>query len=316
MPVQSGAGIGRLIGNLLGGPAMRQQAERRGRMAAHEEMLTEAKAYGEREQAKRSYGENQGLSQLETALAPLLGPELAKAAQAAAYGKYDLHQATQAGGDLQTQLLQRNARDALLRGDFEGGNASLAAIDGKPLAITNEENGVLINPYDSVSDQVMRMTQVGSSMVNENNANATNSLASAGEHNARTADIRNGGSGNGGGKPLNLDANLISSMFKVPQVDANGRPVTNPMTGEVEMAPDQAGIGALMSYIVQRRQGAPKLSADEITAEYLAKGRTRQADNLRDLEEARAAIATGKITREEAQRRLRAAGLNAAAERL
>lgn len=315
MPVQNGSGIGRFFRNLAMGPAMRAGAERKGRLAGYEEMLAEAQVYDHREKAKRGHAENQGLSDLEATLTPLLGVEMAKAAQAAARGKYNLGEATGASADIQHQLFERQARDRILAGDYEGANAYLAGIEGKPLQITDVQEGVVVNPFADRAGQGQQTTSVGSSMIRENDASAAASYASAEASRARAADIRNGGSGEGGGKPLNLDAGLISSMFKTPQMDARGRPITNPLTGEVSTAPDQKQIGQLMSYIAERRRTAPRMSADEITMEYLSRGRRQAATNEADFNDALTAVNSGRISLQEAQRRLRAAGMpNLAAE--
>lgn len=316
MPVNNGAGIGQFFRNLAMGPAMRQSAERKGRLAGLEEMLTEASAYGKREQAKRDYAENQGLDGMEEAVTPLLGAELARAVSQAARAKYDLRQGVEAGGGLQKQLFERNARDRILAGDFEGANAYLAGIDGKPLQITDVQEGVVVNPYANRAGQGQQTTSVGSSMIRENDASAASSYASADASRARAADIRAGGDGDGNRKPLNLDAGIISSMFKAPQLDAQGRPISNPLTGEPSMAPDQAKIGRLLTYMAERSRLQPRMSADEITVDFLSRGEPGIQGKLQDLEDARAAVATGRISREEAQRRLRAAGMPRLAEQL
>lgn len=281
MPVQGGEGIGQFFRALAMGPAMRQQAERNGRLSAYEEMLAEAKAQGERQRAIRDYGENQGLSRLGESLAPLLGPELARAVQDSAYGKYDLRQATGAGGDLQKQLMARDARDALAAGDFERANASLAAIDGKPLAITDEQGGVLLNPYDSVKNQQLRVTPVGQAEIglrraqaSQARAGAAENMAQAGLANARTANVRSGGenvSGGGrgaGGKPFNIEGGVLG-LLDVPIKDASGKPVIDPKTGQKMRGQDPAEIARFFRFAQERANRGGGTNLDGALMDYL-----------------------------------------------
>lgn len=282
MPVQGGEGIGQFFRSLAMGPAMRQQAERKGRLSAYEEMLREAQAQGERQRAIRDYGENQGLSRLGESLAPLLGPELARAAQDSAYGKYDLRQATGAGGDLQKQLMARDARDALAAGDFERANASLAAIDGKPLAITDEQGGVLLNPYDSVGDQTVRATPVGQAEIGLRGAQAAQARAAAAENaaqaglaNARTANVRSGGenvSGSGGrggrGGSFNIESGLLG-LLDVPMTDVRGKPVIDPKTGVQQRGSDPAEVARFFRFAQERANRGGGTNLDGALMDYL-----------------------------------------------
>lgn len=279
MPVQGGEGIGQFFRQLAMGPAMRQQAERKGRMSAYEEMLAEARAQGERQRATRDYGENQGLARLGDSLSPLLGEELARAVQDSAYGKYNISQATDAAGDLQKQLFAREARDALARGDFEGANASLASIDGKPLAITYEQNGVLLNPYDSVRDQAMRVTPVGQAEVglrgaqaSQARAAATENMAQAGLANARSANVRSGGenvSGGGrGGRGFNIEAGLLK-LLDTPLRDANGNPVVDQETGVPKTGTDPQEVARFFKFAQERQSRGGGSNLDGALMDYL-----------------------------------------------
>ena len=301
MPVRSGAGVGEFFRTMSMGPAIRAQAERKGRLGAYEEMLAEAKAAGERQRATRDYGENQGLGRLRESLTPLLGEDLARAAQDAAYGKYDLRQATGAGGDLQGQLMQRNARDAMARGDFEGANANLAAIDGKPLAITNEENGILLNPYDSVGDQSMRVTPVGRAEIGLRGAQATQAQAAAAENRAqaglagaRTANVRSGGENVGGGggsrgrgKGFNVESGMLQ-ILNVPAKDSRGRPILDE-DGAPKMIQDPMEVAKFFRFAQERERRGGGDNFDEALMDYMQGRELKPEPKIIDPTEWRAA---------------------------
>lgn len=283
MPVQGGEGIGRFFRQLAMGPAMRASAERRGRMGAYEEMLAEAKAQGERQRATRDYGENQGLAHLGESLTPILGPQLARAVQDSAYGKYNISQATDASGDLQNQLFARDARDAIARGDFRAANASLAAADGKPLQITDEQGGVLLNPYDTVAAQTIRTTPVGQAEISlrgaqasQARAAATENMAQAGLANARTANVRGGGEniggggggGGRGGKGFNLESGILK-LLETQVRDQAGNPVFDPRTHAPTMMQDPQEIARFFKFATERAARGGGNNMDAALMDYL-----------------------------------------------
>lgn len=314
MAVQNGAGIGQFLRALTMGPAMRQQAARRGRLEAHEEMLTEAQAYEGREKAKRALGENQGLAQIEQALVPLVGADMARAASAGAYGKYDIRQATGAASDAQKQLLERQARDALLSGDFQAANASLAAISGQPLKTSSIVGDTVLNEYGP-TDQALRTTALGQAKIGAQNASAAASYASA--ENSRASAAKNRAETAGPGKPVpfQIDGTTLS-LFQKPATDATGKPISNPMTGKVEMVPDTERIGAAMSYMAGRHRADPTQSTDRYLADFLGGGEQRAQELQAEIIKARELIRAQPALKAEILNRFRQAGHEGAASLL
>lgn len=321
----AGGGMGRLFADLVHRGRNGARSEQQGRMDGFKTLLTQAQALGEQQNARRTYQENQGLDNLEGTLIPLLGPQMAAAVAASARGKYDLHQGTQAAGDVQTQGFRTDARDALARGDYIGGNANLAAIDGKPLQISNESGGVVLNPY-ALPGAPMVTTAVGQADIGAKHAQAAASMASAadnyasaGEHKARTVNIKDGGDGNGKVPGFNYDANNLR-VLESPQLDSHGQPITNPLTGAPQMQVDPKRMGTFFAFAQGYRKTHPKATADEAMASFLAGGEERAHANEAQanlaVQEARALIQAGKISRQEAQQRLIRAGYPSAAQGL
>lgn len=319
MGAPAGYGLGAFFSALANRGRNGQLAAQRGRMDALRGVLTEAQAYGEREQAKRAYTENAGLTDLEPALTAQYGPQLGHMLAVAARAKINPHELSQAALDDQGMGMRTAARDALAKGDYRLGNANLAAADGKPLQLSNESGGTVYNPYD-LPGAPMATTAVGSSMIHAHNAAATASIASAadnyasaGEHRAKTQETL--GTIPGKPVPLGLDGSQLK-VLEAPVLDANGRPQVNPITGEPQMAVDPKRVGEFMTYLHALRMRNPRVTADEAVVSYAGGDERGIHDAVAELNKARAAVAAKRITREAAQARFRAAGYPQLADEL
>jgi len=86
------------------------------------------------------------------------------------------------GGDMQIQGFRQGALNEALNGDMQRANAHLAAIDGKPLKLTDIDEQNIINPYER--DGWLGSTEIGQSQIGFNAARALAEKAQASAANA------------------------------------------------------------------------------------------------------------------------------------
>lgn len=130
--------------------------------------------------------------------------------------------------------------DAALRaGDLAHGNDLLIAAQGKPVKLTQLQEGQAFNPY-ATSDQHVNLTALGKASVADKNASATDKLAgaadkhaSAGEHDARTTLINTQNAAGGfapshaGTAPSVAPVTALGTLLG-GKPDLSGRPIIPP----------------------------------------------------------------------------------------
>lgn len=248
----AGQGIGNAIKAFALAPQMRQQAE--------QEAVKSAADIYYRNMAGNKYGaEAEGLGLTNAARKAPVDPTLSRYMQDA----YKLFQATgdtnaqniaKAGTEVQTQGIRDQALANV--GDLDMMNRLNAlAKEGttyKPFAAVGNTGGAINQATGQgiVSDAVLRklFDDKNASEVLENKAQANSSNASAGKYTAE-ADIerqkadrlRTTGAlpGTGAEGSEGALSSTILNTLKVPALDAKGRPVRNPITGELETVVDQ-----------------------------------------------------------------------------
>ncbi len=247
----AGQGIGNAIKAFALAPQMRQQAE--------QEAVKSAADIYYRNMAGNKYGaEAEGLGMTNRARTAPVDPTLSRYMQDA----YKLFQATgdtnaqniaKAGTEVQTQGIRDQALANV--GDLDMMNRlNTLAKEGttyKPFAAVGNTGGAINQATGQgiVSDAVLRKLfgDKNASEVMENKAQANSSNASAGKYTAE-ADIerqkadrlRKTGSlpGTGAEGSEGALSSTILNTLRVPALDAKGRPVRNPITGELETVVD------------------------------------------------------------------------------
>lgn len=248
----AGQGIGNLFKAYALGPQMRQQAEQESAKSAAELYY--------RQMAGNKYGaEAEGLRMTNTARQAPIDSTLPANLQTAyklfqATGDNNMQRFAQAGTELQTQGIRDQALAAVDNLDRMNRLNTLAK-EGQtyePFRAVGNTGGAINQATGQgiVSDAVLRklFDDKNASEVLENKAQANSSNASAGKYTAE-ADIerqkadrlRTTGAlpGTGAEGSEGALSSTILNTLKVPALDAKGRPVRNPITGELETVVDQ-----------------------------------------------------------------------------
>lgn len=248
----AGQGIGNLFKAYALGPQMRQQAE--------QEAAKSAADLYYRQMAGNKYGaEAEGLSMTNSARKAPVDPSLSRYMQDA----YKLFQAT---GDTNAQNLAKAGTEVQTQGIRDQALANVGDLDMmnrlnalskegttyKPFAAVGNTGGAINQATGQgiVSDAVLRelFGDKNASEIMENKAQANSANASAGKYTAE-ADIerqkadrlRTTGAlpGTGAEGSEGALSSTILNTLRVPALDAKGRPVRNPITGELETVVDQ-----------------------------------------------------------------------------
>lgn len=136
-----GQGIGRFVSTLANADQIKNRAE----LDAYRTGLASEELKYRALQAQRRNDAQQRLGDYFRALG-LSNPD-AMAGVILAQPTSNPAEVGQFMGDVQSQNYRRQARDALASGDRTGGNADLAAVNGKPLERTRVQGGVAFDPY-------------------------------------------------------------------------------------------------------------------------------------------------------------------------
>lgn len=242
-------GVAKFFAGLGAGPALRQQAEAKGRMDAMRAALTDAQI--------RNTGNDAALKQVKLdALDPAtLGAALAATGvpQDQSGGAAGLVRAGQNVNEvsglmktLQGLGLQRAARDAAVRGDLNGANAQLFGLADKPVTLSQVTDGVALNPTVTPDSNAFDPTAVGQAMIAQRQASAANSMAGVGANNAlrdlRAVQTQAGGfnPNTGGGK------NKLPPVSDITSILPKTRPAADPLATP---APDPAQVAQVISWL-------------------------------------------------------------------
>lgn len=197
---------------------------------------------------------------------------------------------------MQEHGLRSTAVEALTP-DLGAGNAALAAIDGKPLKRNDIDSGYQLDPYavgGTATPTGLQLEREGTERAKQGELGERANLSRVKAAGGGFAPSRAGGGGGGGkGRSPSAAKAIIGTLEK-----EMGRKLTADEVDTIYAGGDFKFDEPALGEVATKTDPA------------------RQAEVMQALKDARAAVATGKITKEEARKRLIAAGYKNIAARL